>query len=226
MNVLEMIRLKNDNCEFLIMKYQVTQQLWNQIIVNNPSGFKGSLRPVEQVNWFDCLMFANKLSEKNGLESVYKIPQDVEELCKRQTRCSHEVLIPYAGKVKVNKKSNGYRLPTVTEWEYAAKGEEEHQFAGSNNFDDVGWNQHNSEGQTHFVGQKKSNGFGLYDMSGNVYEWCFDAKDVYIGDQSSRCTRGGSYRSHISICEMSFPSAHCPSYRYTDVGVRLCRSIF
>ena len=116
---------------------------------NNPSKFKGSARPVEKVNWFDCIELCNKLSEKDGLEKAYTING-------RNVECNFD--------------SNGYRLPTEWEWWFAAKANQDFEYAGSDNIDEVASTSENSNDETHGVGQKKANGFGLFDMSGNVFE--------------------------------------------------------
>ena len=132
-------------------KYAVTQALWQSVMGSNPSHFKGANRPVEQVSWFDCVAFCNKLSEQEGLTPAYAINgQDVS--------CDWT--------------ANRYRLPTEAEWEYSARGGE-YKYAGSDNVDGVAWYDGNSGGQTHQVGQEEQ-WFWTLRHGGNVNEWCWD----------------------------------------------------
>ena len=101
----------------------------------------------------------------------------------------------------------------------------EKQYSGvemRDDLDEVGWYWENSGRKTHGVGQKKSNGYGLYDMSGNVYEWCFD---LYSDDSSYRVFRGGHWSLNANYCEVSYCGRYDPSYRDLDYGVRLFRSV-
>ena len=200
--------------DFLLFKYQVTQALWESVTGSNPSYFKGANRPVENVSWFDVVEFCNKLSKREGLEPVYTIN----------------------GKnVTCNWNAKGYRLPTEAEWEYSARGGEYYKYAGSDDVDEVAWYDDNSGRQTHPVGQKKANGFGLYDMSGNVWEWVWDIKGDYSsGSQTDptgpdsgpfRVYRGGSWNYDARRTRVSYRNDSSPELRGANVGFRLSRSV-
>ena len=139
----------------------------------------------------------------------------------------------WANQVKFRPESNGYRLPTEAEWEYACRGGEEHLYSGSNTLDEVGWYRDNSERKTHPVGQKNANGFGLYDMSGNVDEWVWDKWGKYssssktdpVGavEPSNRVIRGGCWGDVAMSARASVRNCFHPSYRDGDVGFRVLR---
>lgn len=155
--------------EFSILATEVTQKLYESVMGENPSGFKEEKNlPVEKVSWYDAVYFCNKLSAKCGLTPVYAVDGklDVEKWSYAPHKGNK-----ITGTVSQNEE-NGYRLPTVEEWQYAAKGGQEFKYSGSGNLYEVGWYADNSGRKTHPVAQKNPNGYGLYDMSGNVYEWC------------------------------------------------------
>ena len=109
----------------------------------------------------------------------------------------------------------------VAAWEYAANGGQYYRYSGSDNLDEVGWYKGNSGCKTHPVAQKKANGYGLYDMSGNVWEWCWD---VYPNDRGSRYCRGGSYDRDDYNCEVSDRDYYYAGYQYDTLGFRIVRS--
>ena len=219
--------------DFLLGKYPVTQGLYQALMFNNPSHFKGENRPVEKVSWCDAVLFCNKLSELAGLTPAYDVPQELESACQAQSSHRDDKVNHLSKQVKLRKGSNGYRLPTEAEWEYACRGGEEHLYSGSNTLDELGWYHGNSGDETHPVGQKKANGFGLYDMSGNVWEWVWDRSRKYDGSSktdpvgavelSFRVDRGGSWDNYAFYARASFRYNSHPSYRYNYIGFRVLR---
>jgi len=205
----------NDNLakvnNLYVMKTEVTQGLY--CIVNfceNPSNFKGNdRRPVENVSWYDAVSFCNRLSEMQGLKPCYSVN-------------GRTVLWGTAGKeyrdydVEVDTSANGWRLPTEAEWLAAA--DDGHTCSGSDNIDEVAWYTKNSDGHPQKVGTKAANAKSLYDMSGNVWEWCWDK------DGSCRVDRGGSYNSNGNSCSVSSRSSIKPDSKYSDVGFRVVRN--
>ena len=136
--------------------------------------------------------------------------------------------------VWLSKKSGKeYRLPTEAEWEYAAKGGQFYKYSGSDNIKEVGWTSKNSSDKTHDVGQLEPNGFGLYDMSGNVWEWCSDWYKEYPGSSgltertvlSYRVIRGGSWYDTADNCRTTYRYRDSPSFSRIAVGFRVCSSV-
>ena len=207
--------------DFYMMESEVTQGLYKRVMGENPSRFKGSNRPVEQVSWYDAVKFANKLSQQEGLEQCYSIS---------------------GNNVKwSNKDCNGWRLPTEAEWERAARGGEyQYKYAGSNNMDSVGWYGSNSGDETHDVCGKAKNGYGLCDMSGNVYEWCWDwydgtlygshadrgtVRDPYgTNSGSNRVRRGGCWYDIARGTRVSNRRGRLPVFEDGALGFRLGRT--
>ena len=165
-----------------VCKYLTTQKMWLEVMENNPSGFKGDNRPVETVSWWEVLEYCNRLSEKYGLEPVYELSKSSEGTL---------MIKESGGKIvspdKANfKNTEGFRLPTEVEWEWFARGGQKaieqgtfnYIYSGSNNIDEVAWYYENigkfDDASTQDVGLKNSNQLGLYDCSGNVWEWCYD----------------------------------------------------
>ena len=197
--------------DYYIGKYEVTQGLWKKVMGKNPSYFKycGDDCPVENVSWNDCQAFINKLNQLT---------------------------------------SKRFRLPTEAEWEYAARGGrdvarnvlagnvQQTKYAGSNALDEVAWYGGNRDGKTHTVGTKKPNALGVYDMSGNVWEWCNDWYGAYSnkavtnpqGAKSGfgRVVRGGSWSNSGYYNRVSDRDDFISSYRDFNSGLRLTFSSY
>jgi formylglycine-generating enzyme required for sulfatase activity len=200
-------------------RFEVTQGLYTLVMGANPSHFSacGPECPVESLNWTEAVQFANALSRRHGLEECYVINGD-------------QVTWPKGPSCL------GWRLPTEAEWEVAAAGGLDTLYAGGDQLGAVGWYGHNSGGTTHPVGQNAPNGYGLYDMSGNVWEWVWDwyASDAYAkgaatdpagpASGSNRVARGGSWFLDPQYARVAFRSNGAPGFRSSNLGVRLLRT--
>ena len=175
-------------------------------------------KPVIHVSWNDAIAYCNWLSSQEGLEKFYNIN---------------------GNNVTMNWRANGYRLPTEAEWEYAARGGNKsrgYKYSGSNNINDVAWYESNSGGRTHEVGAKQPNELGIYDMSGNVWEWCNDwfDKNYYSNSTrknpkgasrgSYRVGRGGSWSGTPYRCKVATRDDSEPSRSYNIVGIRIAKA--
>ena len=168
--------------EFIMSKTEITQAVYKEVMGKNPSKFKNDDDlPVENVSWYDAVEFCNRLSKKAGLEPFYSVNGTHVE-----SNFDNE---------------DGFRLPSTLEWWYASKGGQEYKYSGSNNLDEVGWYKENSGGRIHPVAQKKPNGYGLYDMSGNVAEWTNDGTVNYYYSRSEvHEFYGGDMNSNSEGC--------------------------
>jgi formylglycine-generating enzyme required for sulfatase activity len=220
---------------FYMGKYEVTQAEWVAVMGSNPSWYQGNnltafqkglseeergRLPVEYVSWYDAVDYCNALSDRDNLTRAYTIN---------------------GTDVTWNSGANGYRLPTEAEWEYAARGGvnlETYEYSGSDTLGDVAWYWDNSESErTRPVGGKAANSLGLYDMSGNISEWCWDWYTFYISSPGtdpsgpSSAPSGGTFRvfrgGDWSCAAVGLGSVHrgydTPSWWSGAVGFRLVR---
>lgn len=192
---------------------EVIQRLYTIIMGSNPSQHKASYNPVESVSWYDAIYFCNLLSDRYKLIPAYALngSLDVKEWD----------YIPHtnqqiAGILELNGKSNGYRLPTLAEYEYAVKDWE----CCSDSLDEIAWYRENSGGVPHRVAQKMPNLLGLYDMVGNVSEWLGD----FVEPKYRYCI-GGYYDSIPSLCSPQKYHIEKAKDRAFDIGFRLVRNI-
>ena len=189
---------------YFIGEVPVTQKLWQKVMGKFSSFFKDADNPVENVSWYDCNDFIKKLNA----------------LTKNERPIGLE-----------------FRLPTEAEWEYAARGglefcNDDYKYSGGNSLGVVAWFGDNSLSRIQPIGKKEPNQLGIYDMSGNVWEWCYDGMRTYdskkqtnpVGplDSTHRVLRGGSWCSVADNCRVSRRFINSPSFGYDSFGLRLC----
>jgi formylglycine-generating enzyme required for sulfatase activity len=177
---------------------------------------------VVNVSWYDAVLYCNWRSARAGLQPAYTSQDSVG-------RTQDD-----GWEVQFDSLSNGFRLPKEAEWEYAARAGQNTRYAGSEDLTEVGWYSENSGSRTHPVAQKKPNGLGLYDMSGNVLEWCYDSDGRYpegpVKDYqgplsgSDRTHRGGSWHDGAGYARVVSRDLSNPFSRYDIDGFRLARA--
>ncbi len=225
--------------DFSIGKYEVTQKEWIEVMGSNPSEFIGDSLPVQMVSWYDCIAYCNKRSIKEGFEPYYNIDKNNKD---PNNKSEYDDL---RWTVTINANATGYRLPTEAEWEYAAGGGQKSKdftYSGSSTGDEVAWYWRNAgdeylsgdwywsaietnNDKTKSVGSKKPNELGLYDMSGNVREWCWDwYTDPDINSGTFRVWKGGGWIGDLISCELTYRGKFEANGKGSDQGFRVCRS--
>ena len=218
----ECISIKGKNFE--IGKTEVTQKFYEGVMGSNPSNHKGDNIPVEGISWYDAIYFCNELSRLSGFTPVYSMNGETDVKKWNYTPHSKAVL---KGEIDYNPYADGYRLPTIEEWRYAAKGGQNYKYAGSDNMNEVSWNAYNSGEKNHPVAQKRPNGYGLYDMSGNVCEWVWDeCPSSSTSSHQWNYAVSGSFYAGWTIYDVLdvLSASHGWSQQY-DVGLRPVRTI-
>lgn len=212
--------------EFELSRFEVTVWQWKEYTKENklnmpplPNWGWQNNYPMNNVTWYEVISYCNWLSKKENLSPVY-------------TMKGPNVICDFT--------KNGFRLPTEAEWEYAAKGgkkAKETRYSGSNNPNQIAWHKANSNGTPHTVGTKLPNELGLYDMSGNVWEWCWDwyNKDYYAIEENKnpkvpimgerKSVRGGSWDSKLNYMRPANRISTYPNKTHEFYGFRVARSI-
>ncbi|MEU0198581.1 MULTISPECIES: formylglycine-generating enzyme family protein [unclassified Streptomyces] len=187
---------------FRLSAFPVTQEWYAEVTGERPSTADGDRLPVEGVSWWDAVRFCNALSRQEGLTPAYRLRSDT-------------------GTADWDTSADGYRLPTEAEWEHACR-------AGSTGprygpLDAIAWYRGNSDDRIHPVGGRQPNAWGLHDMLGNAWDWCWDLYDPEVYG-SYRVLRGGGWSDEHWSCRASVRRRSHPTFRIDDVGFRVART--
>ncbi|MFI6759733.1 formylglycine-generating enzyme family protein [Micromonospora sp. NPDC050417] len=180
----------------------VTQALYARVTGERPGARHGDRLPVEGVSWWDAVRFCNALSRHDGLAPAYRLDVEGEQ-------------------AQWDAAADGYRLPTEAEWEYACRAGTTGPRYGQ--LDEIAWYRGNSQERIHDVGEKRPNPWGLYDMLGNTWDWCWDIYDAEVYG-TYRVLRGGGWFDEHWSCRASVRRRSHPTFQVDDLGFRLARN--
>jgi len=192
---------------FEMSAFLVTQGLWRYVMGSNPSLDKGGRKAVHNITWLDAIGFCNELSKMLDLTPVYDMAGEA---------------------VSWNTEADGFRLPTEVEWEYAARTRDDLRFSGSDRIQEVGWTKEMCSDMPE-IAQKKSNLWGFHDLSGLLWEWCWDDFVPYQSDASKvesreKVCRGGSWKSEPTYARCTARYSQPLTFK-GDIGLRVVRTL-
>ncbi|MEV0935205.1 formylglycine-generating enzyme family protein [Streptomyces phaeochromogenes] len=206
-----------DLAPYRLGAFPVTQALYAQVTGARPSSAEGDRLPVEGVSWWDAVRFCNTLSRHEGLPPAYLLHADSEGA----GGLDRVDGVDTTDGIEWDTAADGYRLPTEAEWEHACRAGTTGPRYGP--LDDIAWYRGNSDERIHDVGGKQPNPWGLHDMLGNVWDWCWDVYDAEVYG-TYRVLRGGGWFDEHWSCRASARRRSHPSYQVDDVGFRVARS--
>lgn len=186
---------------YRLNRYAVTQQQYHAVLGLAAPAPEQACKPVVEVSWYEAIAFCNALSRSSGVEPAYAVDED--------------------GTVRWLPQADGYRLPSEAEWEHACRAGSTQARYGE--LDAIAWHAGNSAQQLHAVGTRDANAWGLYDMIGNAWEWCWDIFDAQIYGEY-RVFRGGGWADDARACRAACRRKSHPTFRIDDLGFRLARA--
>ena len=221
-----------------VSKYLVTKKMWFDVMGDISLETERNNEPAENITWWKALEFCNKLSKRYSLEPVYDLSKSKQGVLTIK-ELKGKTVNP---KMANFKNTEGFRLPTEIEWEWFARGGQvaieqgtfDYKYSGSDNIDEVAWYAENSNYLIQDVGLKKPNQLGLYDCSGNIWEWCYDTEEMknikslhFNFDPSSayRRIRGGSWLHSAESCATFYRIFETAAYVVLNTGFRIVRTI-